>query len=61
MNSEYCVICGEEIPEGRQVCPSCEFNEKGDKVDENMARKSFRARLRKFKALRDIAHNRERI
>lgn len=19
-----CVICGEEIPEGRQVCPECE-------------------------------------
>lgn len=24
MNSEYCVCCGEEIPEGRQVCPACE-------------------------------------
>jgi len=22
--SEYCVCCGEEIPEGRQVCPQCE-------------------------------------
>ena len=21
---EYCVICGEIIPEGRQVCPKCE-------------------------------------
>lgn len=32
MNSEYCVCCGAEIPEGRQVCPSCEqkvFGEKG--------------------------------
>lgn len=24
--SEYCVICGDEIPEGRQVCPTCEQN-----------------------------------
>lgn len=23
-HSERCVICGEEIPEGRQVCPKCE-------------------------------------
>ena len=22
--SERCVCCGAEIPEGRQVCPSCE-------------------------------------
>ena len=22
--SEYCVMCGAEIPEGRQVCPMCE-------------------------------------
>ena len=21
---ETCVICGEPIPEGRQVCPNCE-------------------------------------
>lgn len=24
MNSEVCVCCGSEIPEGRQVCPGCE-------------------------------------
>lgn len=24
--SEHCVVCGAEIPEGRQVCPSCEKN-----------------------------------
>lgn len=24
MMSERCVICGEIIPEGRQVCPMCE-------------------------------------
>ena len=23
-NTETCVCCGEEIPEGRQVCPACE-------------------------------------
>ena len=21
--SEYCVLCGDEIPEGNQVCPNC--------------------------------------
>ena len=27
MDAEKCVCCGEVIPEGRQVCPSCEkFN-----------------------------------
>lgn len=24
MNEETCICCGEPIPEGRQVCPSCE-------------------------------------
>ena len=24
MKSNYCVCCGEEIPEGRMVCPVCE-------------------------------------
>lgn len=23
---DTCVICGEIIPEGRQVCPNCEIN-----------------------------------
>ncbi len=23
-NAEHCVMCGEVIPEGRQVCPNCE-------------------------------------
>lgn len=23
--SEYCLICGDEIPEGRQVCPTCQL------------------------------------
>lgn len=22
-NTEYCVCCGDEIPEGRQTCPNC--------------------------------------
>lgn len=24
--SEHCVFCGQEIPEGRQLCPTCEKN-----------------------------------
>ena len=23
-NAEHCIVCGEVIPEGRQVCPGCE-------------------------------------
>lgn len=22
---DYCLICGEPVPEGRQVCPQCEY------------------------------------
>ena len=29
--SNYCVCCGEEIPEGRMVCPSCEADEGGER------------------------------
>lgn len=28
MNAEKCVCCGAVIPEGRQVCPSCENDNK---------------------------------
>ena len=31
----YCVICGTIIPEGRQVCPECEKNEKPKNVMTN--------------------------
>lgn len=24
--NNYCICCGEIIPEGRQVCPQCEFD-----------------------------------
>ena len=35
MNGEYCVFCGTEIPEGRQVCYECErkFMNGGDEDD----------------------------
>ena len=25
MAENYCISCGEVIPEGRQVCPKCEY------------------------------------
>lgn len=28
--SEKCVVCGNDIPEGRQVCPECEEANKND-------------------------------
>ena len=30
MNSNYCVCCGEEIPEGTMVCPLCRRKADGD-------------------------------
>lgn len=32
-NDNRCVICGEVIPEGRMVCPSCEAGEPPQKYD----------------------------
>lgn len=40
MNSEICVCCGAEIPEGRQVCPSCE-NGCGSSIRKNKKCKAF--------------------
>ena len=31
--SNRCVCCGEEIPEGWQVCPNCEAEVKEDDLD----------------------------
>ena len=30
---DRCVICGEIIPEGRQVCPMCEGRRDADELD----------------------------
>ena len=27
-NADFCVCCGEPVPDGRMVCPSCEMNPK---------------------------------
>lgn len=45
MTAEFCVCCGEIIPEGRQVCPNCE--EKANKSKE--AIKFFRVQLNRSK------------
>lgn len=26
VNKDTCVYCGDEVPEGRQICPNCEEN-----------------------------------
>ena len=39
MNTEYCICCGAEIPEGRMVCPSCENENKKWHMSEKDARK----------------------
>jgi len=36
MNSEYCVCCGAEIPEGQQVCYECQ--KKAEKDSDNNER-----------------------
>lgn len=35
--SETCVCCGREIPEGRQVCPICEYEAEHGKEDVNVS------------------------
>lgn len=30
MNENRCVCCGADIPEGRQVCPTCENEKRAD-------------------------------
>lgn len=35
MNSETCVCCGREIPEGRQVCLICEENSRFINYNQN--------------------------
>lgn len=39
MNSEKCIFCGSDIPEGRQVCPICESDMNRDR--EPKKQKSF--------------------
>ena len=39
MTSETCIFCGREIPEGRQVCPQCEFSQIG--TDDDLEEKKF--------------------
>ena len=36
-SEEFCVMCGESIPEGRMVCPSCE-QAAADPPERNVAR-----------------------
>lgn len=36
MGSEYCVCCGRDIPEGRQICPTCEMS-----LPQNNRKQSF--------------------
>ena len=35
--SETCVCCGRKIPEGRQVCPICEYESEQGKEDINVS------------------------
>jgi hypothetical protein len=37
--SETCVCCGREIPEGRQVCPACEYEAKCGKEENDVSGK----------------------
>ena len=48
--SEYCLMCGKEIPEGRQVCLECEKsicfeNEIPDKTEQKKTEKSLLKRF----------------
>lgn len=41
MSVDKCVICGEPIPEGRQVCPLCE----NQTVNENPKRRKWKMKI----------------
>ena len=40
--TEQCVVCGEEIPEGRQVCPKCESNMKAKGIVKQVMKEGIR-------------------
>ena len=52
MNDNTCVMCGDIIPEGRQVCPVCEMKN---------AAKTRQDKKRREKSARDMKYNRENI
>ena len=52
MNDNTCVICGDIIPEGRQVCPVCEMKAASQKRKDEQ---------RRHKSARDLKYNRENI
>ena len=33
MSDSKCIICGTEVPEGRQVCPNCETKTKPTEIE----------------------------
>ena len=39
---EKCVMCGAIIPEGRQVCPACEADQKAENAEPVIARVTLR-------------------
>lgn len=39
---DKCVICGDDVPEGRQICPKCENTYKGER---NMTEREARVYL----------------
>ena len=40
MNEEKCVICGDVVPEGRQVCPKCESYKNEEKEIKRLKNKA---------------------
>lgn len=53
MHSNSCVICGEEIPEGRMVCPMCEKQE----PNRNLSHEKKLIRLINAEELKHILNN----
>jgi len=53
MHSNSCVICGEEIPEGRMVCPMCEKQE----PNRNLSHEKKLIRLIDAEELKHILNN----
>ena len=54
--TEYCVCCGREIPEGRQVCPICERRADGQKRNETEMELIIAEENAKSQREKDIIH-----
>lgn len=60
MDVDRCVMCGEVIPEGRQVCPSCEKAAYNSNSYKRTTQMSFVERLQRFIFIHDLVRDQKK-